>query len=95
MDGIVVISILLLGGLLLKAVSPKGTSGMNDTPVSIDNVRRGVANGWYKAMLARVNEKPAVFLYGKNIVGQDSSGYYPISEADWQTLKNEGYSEIS
>ena len=69
----------------------RGTSGMNDTPVSIDNIRRGVANGWYKATLTRVNGKPAVRLYGKDTAGNDYGDVFPISEHDWQTLKAERY----
>lgn len=71
----------------------KGLSGMNDTPVSIENVRKGVERGWYKAVLMRVNGVPAIYLYGKDTNGNTYGDTYPISESDWQTLKREGYPE--
>ena len=90
MDGIVIIGLLLLGGALI-ARSAKATSGMQDTPVSIDNIRRGVKEGWYICVLTRVDGKPAVRLSGTATDGTYTTGVYPISENDWQTLKNEGY----
>lgn len=69
-----------------------GTSGMNDKPVSLDNIRMGVARGWYTATLTRVGGKPAIRLFGKDAKGNDYGDVFPISEHDWQTLKNEGYS---
>lgn len=69
----------------------KGTAGMNDPETSLDNIRRGVANGWYTCLLTRVNGKPAVRLSGKTTDGWTSTGVYPVSEKTWQTLKNEGY----
>lgn len=87
--------LLIIGGIVLAVAfirsATHGTSGMNDAPVSIDNIRRGVQNGWYKAVLVRANGQPAIYLYGKNTAGKDTAGTYPISENDWQTLKNEGY----
>lgn len=90
MDGIVIIGLLLLGGALI-ARSAKATSGMQDTPVSIDNIRRGVKEGWYICVLTRIDGRPAVRLSGRLQNGQEYLGTYPISENDWQTLKNEGY----
>ena len=34
--------------------------GMEDDPVSIENIRRGVANGWNTCVLTRINNIPAV-----------------------------------
>ena len=90
MDGIVIIGLLLLGGALI-ARSAKATAGMDDTPVSLDNIRKGVSRGWYKARLTRVNGQPAIYLYGLNTAGKEYGDTYPISENDWQTLKAEGY----
>ena len=94
MDGLVVIGILLLGGFLLSVQKNKGAAGMQDDPVSLENIRRGVANGWYIAELTRVNGMPAVRLSGKVTNGKQFTDVYPITEADWQTLKSEGYKEI-
>ena len=92
MDGLFVISLLVLGGLFIAA-APKHNSvdGMEDTPVSIDNIRKGVARGWYSATLCRVDGVPAVRLTGE-VGGKPYSDVFPITEEDWQTLKNEGYS---
>ena len=91
MDGLIVISILLLGGFILSTTKKKGTSGMTDTPVSLDNIRRGVANGWYSATLTKVGDKFAIRLSGKLKNGQTFTDVYPISQIDWETLKAENY----
>ena len=93
MDGIIIIGVFVAAALIAAAAkkNPQGLEGMSDTPVSIENIRKGVERGWYKAVLCRVNGKPAVFLYGKDADGENYGDYYPISEVDWQTLKNEGY----
>ena len=90
MDGIVIIGLLLLGGALI-ARSAKATAGMDDTPVSLDNIRKGVARGWYTCTLTRVDGQPAVRLSGTTTDGEETSDVYPITEDDWQTLKAEGY----
>ena len=69
--------------------------GMEDTPVSIDNIRKGVANGWYTAVLTTVDGAPAVRLSGKTATGKDFTDVYPILPEDWQTLKNEGYQVVT
>lgn len=93
MDGLIVLGILLLGGFVISAMKSKDdVAGMQDRFVTIDNIRRGVKEGWYKATLLRVNGQPAVYLYGRDTNGKQTGDTYPISEADWQTLKAEGYS---
>ena len=72
----------------------EGTSGMNDTEATIDNIRRGVANGWYTCVLSRIEGKPAVKLSGKDASGNDYEDVYPVSESTWQTLAGEGYKII-
>ena len=90
MNELILLGILLVGGLLIKkAASP--ASGMNDKAVSIDNIRRGVANGWYTAQLTRVNGQPAIRLSGTRTDDTQFVDVYPISENDWQTLKKEGF----
>ena len=69
----------------------KSIKGMSDPIVSIDNIRRGVKNGWYTAQLTRHNGAPAVRLSGKRTDGTYESSLYPITEADWQQLKTENY----
>ena len=87
-------ALLIIGAIaavLIAAHKSQSVRGMSDKPVLLDNIRRGVQNGWYKAMLVRVGDKPAVHLYGKDAAGNDYGDAFPISEHDWQTLKNEGY----
>lgn len=87
--------LLIIGGIVLAVAfirsATRGTSGMNDTPVSIDNIRRGVQNGWYTAQLTYYDGKPAVILSGKNTDGKLYTDIYPISKSDWETLRKEGY----
>ena len=76
--------------LLTRSHKSAGTGNMTDSPVSLDNVRKGVARGWYKAALTRVNGKPAVRLSGKLGNGQEYSDVYPITESNWQDLRKDG-----
>ena len=87
MDGIVIIGLLLLGGALI-ARSAKATAGMDDTPVSLDNIRKGIKNGWYTAELGVYNSTPCVKLTGKDKNGKDFSDYYPISSEDFIILRD-------
>lgn len=64
---------------------------MEDTPVSAENIRKGVARGWYNAVLVRVKGQPAVYLFGKDTNGAEYGDTFPISEEEWQQLKSEGY----
>lgn len=93
MDGIVLIAALSALVLLCTAAKKNDPdiAGMNDTPVSIYDIRRGVQNGWYTCTLTRVDGIPAVRLSGKTTNGDIYTDVYRISEADWQTLQSEGY----
>ena len=91
MNELILIGILVLGGIAMAKA--KGASGMSDKPVSIENIRRGVSQGWYTARLTHKNGKPAIFLSGRTADGKVFSDVYPISQADWDTLKAEGYAE--
>ena len=92
MNGAWIISFLIVGGLLIRKFGkPSDVRGMEDDPVSIDNIRRGVTNGWYSCTLIRANEQPAVRLSGKMTNGKIYTDVFRVSEKDWQALKNEGY----
>lgn len=67
---------------------------MSDTPVSLDNVRKGIARGWYKAQLCTVDGKPAVKLSG-TANGKPYSDYYPVTQAAWTALKSDGVPMLS
>ena len=96
-DGLVIGAIIL--GIAFAAIagrkSQASMNGMEDTPVSIDNIRKGVANGWYTALLTTVDGIPAVRLSGKTAAGKDFTDVYPIRPEDWQTLKSEGYQVVT
>ena len=68
--------------------------GMEDDPVSIENIRRGVANGWYTCVLTRVNNIPAVRLSGRATDGKTYTEVFAVTEEDWNSLKNEGYKVV-
>lgn len=90
MDTLILIAI-VTGCAFAFMRSANGTSGMNDTEVTLDNIRRGVKNGWYRCVLVRSEGQPAVKLVGKDTTGNDYEDIYPVSEKTWQTLLNEGY----
>lgn len=88
--------VLLLGGLLWAKAHGKPASGvgtMQDSPVSLENIRKGVARGWYNAALCTINGKPAVKLSG-TANGKPYSDYYPVTQATWNALKNDGVKSI-
>lgn len=84
----------MAAAILLIMRRKQSVSGMNDPITTIENVRRGVKNGWYKAELTRKNGVPAIRLSGTHTDGTYSSYIYPITEVDWQTLKSEGYKVV-
>lgn len=94
MDGVVWIMLAVAGVIMYASSKKDNISGMQDTPVSLDNIRRGVKNGWYTAVLTRVDGQPAVRLSGKVNDGSTYTDVYPISETDYQTLRSEGYAEV-
>ena len=97
MDGIIIIGVFVAAALIAAAAKPvsKEMSGMEDTPVLIDNIRRGVANGWYTCTLLVVDGIPAVRLSGRTADGKSYSDVYPITAEDWNVLQNDGYEVVS
>lgn len=61
-------------------------AGMQDPEASLDNIRRGVANGWYKAKRTMVNGKPAVELSGRTKDGKLYTDVYPVSLETYNKL---------
>ena len=91
--------ILLIGALAAFAAlvilrPKKGVGAMSDPVITLANIRRGIDNGWYTAVLTRVNGQPAVRLSGKKTDGMFYSYVYPITEADYQALKSDGVQEV-
>lgn len=77
-------------GLLLIANKQSGVGSMSDAPVALDNLKRGIANGWYKAAITSVNGKLAVKLSGKLIDGKFYEDVYPITPEVADQLKQMG-----
>ena len=91
--GVILIGVLAAVAFVAVVNKPKESEilGMEDQPVSIDNIRKGVARGWYQAMLTRVDGKPAIRLTGKSTNGGTYTDVFRISQEDFDTLQAEGY----
>lgn len=63
---------------------------MTDPMPTLDNLKRGIANGWYQAQLTTVGGKPAVRLSGKLTNGKPYSDVYPITAEVQAELKQMG-----
>lgn len=83
-------SIAVAIGLLFIANKQKGVGKMSDAPVALDNLKRGIANGWYQAQLTMVNGQQAVRLSGKLINGREYSDVYPVTPEVAAELKQMG-----
>lgn len=92
MDGLFVIGVLVLGGMLIAAAGrADATAGMDDRPVDINQIRKGVQRGWYEAALTRVHNRPAIRLSGKLANGETYQDVFSITQEDFDTLQSEGY----
>lgn len=83
-------SIAVAIGLLFIANKQKGVGKMSDAPVALDNLKRGIANGWYQAQLTMVNGQQAVRLSGKLTNGREYSDVYPVTPEVAAELKQMG-----
>ena len=72
-------SIVVLMGLVILANKQSSIGAMNDAAPTIENLKRGIANGWYKAELVVVNGQQAVRLSGKLTDGRFYSDVYPVT----------------
>ena len=66
-------------GLIYMANQQSAVGAMDDIPPTLDNLKRGIANGWYTAQLTMVNGQQAVRLSGKLTDGREYSDVYPIT----------------
>lgn len=89
----VVVFMLAVAGVIMYASSKKGdASAKQDTPVSLDDIRQVVkTNRQLTAVLTRVDGQPAISMSRKVNDGRTYTKVYPISEADYQTLRAEGF----
>lgn len=81
-------------GLLLIANKQCGVGKMSDPEVALDNLKRGIANGWYQAQLTIVDGQQAVRLSGKLTNGKQFSDVYPITPEVATELKQMGVPTI-
>lgn len=77
-------------GLLLIANKQRGVGSMDDAPVALENLKRGIANGWYQAQLTMVNGQQAVRLSGKLINCREYSDVYTVTPEVAAELKQMG-----
>lgn len=84
-------------GLALGAVfawkllsKQKSVGKMSDLAPTLENLKRGIANGWYTAQLTMVNGQQAVRLSGKLTNGQKYSDVYPVTPEVAAELKQMG-----
>ena len=91
--GLIILGAVVAVAFVAVATKPKESEilGMEDEPVSIDNIRKGVSRGWYQAVLTRIDGKPAIRLTGKNTNGGTYTDTFRISQEDFDTLQAEGY----
>ena len=90
----IVATISAIVGLLILTKKNRGVGKMTDPEVSIDNLKRGITNGWYQAQLTYVDNKPAVKLSGKLTNGKMFLDVYPISPDVYDELKQMGVKTI-
>lgn len=94
MKNVTVLAAIAAAVLILRKQSTSGTGAMTDKEVSLENVRMGMARGWYSAELTHVNGKPAVRLSGKRTDGTYSNDIYPVSQSVYEALKSDGVQEV-
>ena len=80
--------------LLMRANKQRGVGKKSDPKVALDNLKRGIANGWYTAQLTIVDGQQAVRLSGKLINGKQFSDVYPITSEVATELKQMGVPTI-
>lgn len=77
-------------GLAKMRKKIENVSGMLDAAPTLENLKRGIANGWYTAQLTMVNGKQDVRLSGKLTNGKQYSDVYPITPEVAAELKQMG-----
>lgn len=87
---IIYTSVIVAIGLVLIANKQSKVSGMTDAAPALENLKRGIANGWYTAELTVVNGQQAVRLSGKLTNGRQYSDVYPVTPEVAQELRKIG-----
>ena len=82
MKPITAIGLALGAAFVWKLLSKQKSVGkMSDPAPTLENLKRGIANGWYTAEITTVEGKTAVRLSGKLTDGTFYQDVYPITEA--------------
>lgn len=81
-------------GLVKLANEQSAVGKMSNIPPTLDNLKRGIANGWYSAQLTRINGQQAVRLSGKLNNGEYYSDVYPVTNAVANELRSMGVREV-
>lgn len=80
MKPITAIGLALGAAFVWKLLSKQKSVGkMSDPAPTLENLKRGIANGWYTADITTVDGMPAVRLSGKLTDGTYYQDVYPIS----------------
>ena len=91
MKPITAIGLALGAAFVWKLLSKQKSVGkMSDPAPTLDNLKRGIANGWYKAELTMVNGQQSVRLSGKLTNGDFYEDVYPISHDVANELRSLG-----
>ena len=90
MKGIVTVGV-IAAVVLLAACAKKNQGVPVEYDIDAEDIREGVANGWYTCVLTIKDDMPAVILAGRMTNGEYYEGVYSISPDDWKSLKDEGY----
>ena len=95
MKPVTAIGLALGAALAWKLLSKQKSVGkMSDIAPTLENLKRGIANGWYTAQLTMVNGQQAVRLSGKLINGKHFSDVYPITPEVAAELKRMGVQSV-
>lgn len=80
MKPITAIGLALGAAFVWKLLSRQQSVGkMSDPSPTLENLKRGIANGWYTAEITTIDGKPAVRLSGKLTDGTYYQDVYQIS----------------
>lgn len=86
----IIATIVVAIGLVKLANEKSSVGAMDDIPPTLENLKRGIANGWYQAQLTMVNGQQAVRLSGKLTNGREYSDVYPVTPEVAAELKRMG-----
>ena len=91
-NGVVILGALVAVALIATAAKKCPTGARDPEYISLENIRRGVSEGWYEINgLYASKAGYFVSLKGKTTDGEDFIGSYAISKTDFDMLRKEGY----